>query len=668
MSRSDIRAGKAFVELSLKDAAFTKSLRSAGDKLKSFGAGMAGVGAATAGMGAAIMAPLAGALSHFSEVGSALADMSARTGMSAGALAELGYAADMTGSSIGDVEKAIRFMQKSGSTETFDEAAERIAAIQDPAEKTAAAIKTFGKAGASLIPMMEDLNSLRQEAQDLGLVPSDEAVADADAVGDAMDRLKKVVGATVFEVGSALAPAFLDAASAAQTILVGISKFVRENKQLVVTVAAVGVGLVTAGTALVALGGAVAAAGVVLGGIASAIGAIGTVVGAILSPIGILTALVVGGVAAWAMWTESGQKTVSALKGLFTDLLGTFKTTFGGIMDALRGGNLALAGSIAMAGLKVALLTGVTALSSAVGGVFGDFFGKIGSQLLSGDFAGAWQTQLDRMQYETAVMLGGFVSMFTDAFNAIIDTWQGTVQAMANVLLDASSAGGALGAVASTLLGVDMNEEQARAEKLQAQIDANTKKRIAEEKRNLSKAEATGDTAEADRARNAIADAEKSLRHKPVNVNADAKDFASNLINSQAQAAKDGWKGLGDLAAQMESASSAKLDGGAEASNEALNASRAELDRLRAEAATLAEERKNKFAEATGGPGGFDGEAQNKKIFASFSAAALAAAGQGQAGQSPTVRKLDEVARIQRDQLEEQRRTRRAIQEGAVFH
>src|SRR4051812_28217666 len=105
--RSDIMAGKAWVALGLKDAGFSAGLKAGGEKLKSFGAGMATIGAAIAAAGVAITAPLLGALNHFADVGGALDDMSQRTGISAQALSELGYAADFSGSSLEGVEKGI---------------------------------------------------------------------------------------------------------------------------------------------------------------------------------------------------------------------------------------------------------------------------------------------------------------------------------------------------------------------------------------------------------------------------------------------------------------------------------------------------------------------------------------------------------------------------------
>jgi hypothetical protein len=73
------------------------------------------------------------------------------------------------------------------------------------------------------------------------------------------------------------------------------------------------------------------------------------------------------------------------------------------------------------------------------------------------------------------------VTVFTAAAKAVVDAWaKGAVQAIANYLLDASAQGGFMGAVASKILGVDMSQEQAVAEKNRlAQIEV--KKRLLEQ-------------------------------------------------------------------------------------------------------------------------------------------------------------------------------------------
>ena len=103
-SRGDIEAGKAHIMLYLKNSALMKGLGAIKQHMQGLGSSIMGIGARFVGLGASIVAPLAGAVQHFSALGSELADMSARTGMASGSLAELKFAAEQTGAGLGDVE------------------------------------------------------------------------------------------------------------------------------------------------------------------------------------------------------------------------------------------------------------------------------------------------------------------------------------------------------------------------------------------------------------------------------------------------------------------------------------------------------------------------------------------------------------------------------------
>ena len=111
MSRADVKAGAAYVSLYMKND-LTTALTKAKDELNGFGSSVVGIGAKIGGMGAAIVGGLTGAIMHFADAGSALNDMSARTGIGTTALAELGYAAGMAGASMESVESGVKKMQK----------------------------------------------------------------------------------------------------------------------------------------------------------------------------------------------------------------------------------------------------------------------------------------------------------------------------------------------------------------------------------------------------------------------------------------------------------------------------------------------------------------------------------------------------------------------------
>ena len=107
-----VRAGSAYVELLADDSALQKGLKKAEQSVKQFGVSVGKIGAGLAGIGAAITAPLIAATNTFADTGSALNDMSDRTGVSVERLSELGFAAEQTGTSMETVEGGIRKMQR----------------------------------------------------------------------------------------------------------------------------------------------------------------------------------------------------------------------------------------------------------------------------------------------------------------------------------------------------------------------------------------------------------------------------------------------------------------------------------------------------------------------------------------------------------------------------
>lgn len=427
--RSDIKAGSAFVELYLKQGALTKGLLAAKKQLQSFGGGLMSLGGSLAGLGSAVLSPLGAAVSHFVSSGSALNDMSARTGVAAGQLAELKFAAEQTGASLEDVEIGLKTMTKKGfKAADFDKIAKSITEIEDPSERAAKSLEIFGKAGTKLLPMMADLAALRKQAQDLGLVPTDEAVQQADALGDKFDQVKSVILASVFEIGAALAPVLMPAIDTIKNIAVTVGKWVRENGQLIRTIAMVAAGLTAAGVVIAGIGATIFGLGTLAGIIAGAIGTVGTVIAALTSPIGLLTAAVVAGVTAWALWTESGRAAVQAVIGFFAPLLETARKAIGGIADALMAGKLMLAAQIAGKSLQLVFMQALQAIAGMIGGTLGNLIATIGTDLLQGDLLGAWNTVVGAMAVAWDAFVAGSLAVFAAFAKAVFQIWNGVTK------------------------------------------------------------------------------------------------------------------------------------------------------------------------------------------------------------------------------------------------
>ena len=268
-SSGGIRAGAAFVELYLNDNRMVRGLKRAQAKLRAFGAAVLATGMRMMAMGGAIAAPLLLAAKHFASAGDTIQKMSARTGMSAKALSELGFAAERSGTNLKPLEKGVRRMQRNivdagrglstavdafgmlglsvddlnglSPEKQFELIADRISKIEDPTIRAALAQMIFGRAGAELIPLLNEgaagMAKLRKKAQELWITMSQDDANAAAKLADALGDVWAAAKAGVFHIGSALAGSLTEFAQRVSETVANVSKWVRENQGLVVSVA-----------------------------------------------------------------------------------------------------------------------------------------------------------------------------------------------------------------------------------------------------------------------------------------------------------------------------------------------------------------------------------------------------------------------------------------------
>jgi hypothetical protein len=193
------------------------------------------------------------------ELGGWVDDTSQKVGISATSLQELRFAAEQNGVAQDELAQSLVRLSK-GYTEAaakgsgpfidglkqiglkfddvkgkkpdelFEIIADRLKDIRDPAIKAGLAQEFFGKSGANLIPLInkgsEGIAALRQEAQELGFVLSDESVAAADEFGDQLDVLKNTFGGIRNELGAKLLPVLND-------MIRSTLNWIKENKGLI---------------------------------------------------------------------------------------------------------------------------------------------------------------------------------------------------------------------------------------------------------------------------------------------------------------------------------------------------------------------------------------------------------------------------------------------------
>jgi hypothetical protein len=144
------------------------------------------------------------------------------------------------------------------------------------------------------------------------------------------------------QVAVALAPAVTWIADNLTPMLKDLGKWLGENKRLVAAVFGGVAAVMALGAALVGIGGTIAILTIAIGGLAS-------LFAAVFSPVGLgIAALAVAGTMLVAMAADFG-----VLEEAVNSLSVTFSKTWEGIQNAIAAGDLKLAMSIAIAGLKV---------------------------------------------------------------------------------------------------------------------------------------------------------------------------------------------------------------------------------------------------------------------------------------------------------------------------
>lgn len=109
------------------------------------------------------------------------------------------------------------------STTIFGEVADRFAGLDDGARKTAIAIALFGRAGADLVPLLNQGSSgiadMAAEADRLGIVIDTRTGRAAEAFNDNLNRLGKIFGGIITQITARLLPTLKNLSD----VLVGVA-------------------------------------------------------------------------------------------------------------------------------------------------------------------------------------------------------------------------------------------------------------------------------------------------------------------------------------------------------------------------------------------------------------------------------------------------------------
>ena len=462
-SASDIRAGKAYIEIYGKDL-YSKVLKAAENGLRSLGRMATEIGSKLSLVGAVVTTPLLAMAHAWSGLGEQLMNLSKETGMTVESVSALKRIAEDTGVSMDAVSGGVRKMQRflisaaEGSKEAqsrlvglglslkelmqlspekqFDRFADAIDAIPNPTVKAAIAMDVFGKSGTALLPVLEggsaQMRKTRTELEELGLVMSSETAAKAAALDDAFDRLGGVLGGLRNALAGAIAPVVTGISQAITQSIASVNRWIKAHSDLIAKVFTAGAALGGLGTALLIAGKAFDVAAGLIHGVKNAMTAFKVVTVPLQIAAGVIsTAWTAAAGVLGLAWSG-----ISLAVGAATTTITTAMSVIGGAATAINTFVAAagtLAGALASVGSVIAgLATGIAgAFSTAIAALPAILVGAIVAELLyisdqvfhwSDSLSTSVQGGFQRMAGATKEVFSSIATEASNQFSAIVSS------------------------------------------------------------------------------------------------------------------------------------------------------------------------------------------------------------------------------------------------------
>lgn len=269
-----------------------QKLKAVGESMQSFGGKVTDLGNKLAPVSAAAGALVTGLLKlgyDAAQTADELATMSQQTGISTTELQKMQYAADLVDVSVSDMTGALEKLKPKitedndalkelgvetknvdGSTrdavDVFYDVLAALSGIKNETERDQLAMQIFGKSASSLAGIIDDggqaLREYGQEAENLGLILSEDTISSMNQANDTFDRMKNTVKSSLTELGAtvlqALAPSIEKFANFVGLLAERIRNLTPEQTQMILkigaTVAAIAPLLIVAGKLISGIG------------------------------------------------------------------------------------------------------------------------------------------------------------------------------------------------------------------------------------------------------------------------------------------------------------------------------------------------------------------------------------------------------------------------------
>lgn len=343
-----------------------ESMQDLGGKIEGAGQKLKGISTAAAGLEAALVGVGMKAITTSDDLNT----MAKQTGLSTAEIQKIQYASDRMDVSLNTVTGALAKMKKNmtgqpevwaqlgirvrdasghmrDTKDVFGEVIVKLSKIRNETERDQIAMQLFGRSADELAGIIDDggaaLRQYGQEAEDLGLILSQDVLDSLNATNDELDKAKAQLNAALLQLGATVAkvltPIIQKISAFVEKVVAWMQKLTPGQMQLVMTILAI---VAVLGPLLIIIGKVITSIGTILTFvpmIVSAISTIGTAVSGLFTFLAanpmvlVIAAIVVAVIALTVLIVKNIDKIKAALKAMADWVSGVFHGIANGIAN-----------------------------------------------------------------------------------------------------------------------------------------------------------------------------------------------------------------------------------------------------------------------------------------------------------------------------------------------
>ncbi len=264
----NLRARTQKYETNMKNAGkstrrFSDTTRNAARGTESFQAKLtsfAAKGLIVTGVITGLAASVNALTTEFAKIGDEIGKAAARTQLTTDDFQTLSFAFEQSGGSASNLETAIKSLstqyldlQRGTATSTdlfnrlgitfkqlqgldigdqFRLVANSLNNIQDPLERSAVAVKLFGRSGATILPLIKNMEQYEQRLRDIGAVITPDAIKKAEKLTDVNNELDRSYKKLTTQLGELFSPQVEALTAAFQGLIQKVIEFLNQAKNL----------------------------------------------------------------------------------------------------------------------------------------------------------------------------------------------------------------------------------------------------------------------------------------------------------------------------------------------------------------------------------------------------------------------------------------------------